>query len=71
MDRTSGGRSRKILDEIFKEKVEAELVQLTFIIDHPVSCRRSPSGSPAPVVERFELFTLREIANAFSELNDQ
>jgi lysyl-tRNA synthetase, class II len=63
----------KILDEIFKEKVEPELVQPTFITDHPVElsplAKRKP-GNPA-LVERFELFmTSREIANAFSELND-
>jgi lysyl-tRNA synthetase, class II len=63
----------KILDEIFKEKVEPELVQPTFIIDHPVElsplAKRKPDN-PA-LVERFELFiTSREIANAFSELND-
>ena len=63
----------KILDEIFKEKVEPDLVQPTFITDHPVElsplAKRKP-GNPA-LVERFELFmTSREIANAFSELND-
>ena len=63
----------KILDEIFKEKVEPELVQPTFITDHPVElsplAKRKPDN-PA-LVERFELFmTSREIANAFSELND-
>jgi lysyl-tRNA synthetase class 2 len=63
----------KILDEIFKEKVEPELVQPTFIIDHPVEL--SPLAKKKPdnpaLAERFELFiTSREIANAFSELND-
>ncbi len=63
----------KILDEIFKEKVEPELVQPTFITDHPVEL--SPLAKKKPdnpeLVERFELFiTSREIANAFSELND-
>ena len=63
----------KILDEIFKEKVEPELIQPTFIIDHPVEL--SPLAKRKPdnplLVERFELFiTSREIANAFSELND-
>jgi lysyl-tRNA synthetase, class II len=68
-----GASLGKILDEIFKEKVEPELVQPTFIIDHPVElsplAKRKPDN-PA-LVERFELFvTAREIANAFSELND-
>jgi len=63
----------KILDEIFKEKVEPELIQPAFIIDHPVEL--SPLAKKKPenpqLVERFELFiTAREIANAFSELND-
>jgi lysyl-tRNA synthetase class 2 len=63
----------KILDEIFKEKVETELIQPTFIIDYPVEL--SPLAKQKPedpsLVERFELFiAAREIANAFSELND-
>lgn len=68
-----GAALGKILDEIFKEKVEPELIQPTFIIDHPVEL--SPLAKRKPdnpnLVERFELFiTSREIANAFSELND-
>ncbi len=68
-----GATLGKILDEIFKEKVEPELIQPTFIIDHPVEL--SPLAKRKPenpgLVERFELFiTSREIANAFSELND-
>ncbi|MEW6586663.1 MAG: amino acid--tRNA ligase-related protein, partial [Nitrospirota bacterium] len=63
----------KVLDEIFKERVEPLLVQPTFIIDHPVElsplAKRKPDN-PA-LTERFELFIAsREIANAFSELND-
>jgi lysyl-tRNA synthetase class 2 len=68
-----GATLGKILDEIFKETVEPELVQPTFIIDHPVELSplaKRKSENPA-LVERFELFiTSREIANAFSELND-
>lgn len=63
----------KVLDEIFKEKVEPELVQPTFIIDHPVELSplaKRKTDDPS-LTERFELFiTSREIANAFSELND-
>lgn len=63
----------KILDEIFKEKVEPGLIQPTFIIDHPVELSplaKRKSDRPE-LVERFELFIAsREIANAFSELND-
>jgi lysyl-tRNA synthetase class 2 len=69
----AGAGLGKILDEIFKDKVEPGLVQPTFIIDHPVDL--SPLAKRKPdnpgLVERFELFIAsREIANAFSELND-
>jgi lysyl-tRNA synthetase class 2 len=69
----NGASLGKILDEIFKVKVEPELIQPTFIIDHPVELSplaKRKADNPA-LVERFELFvTSREIANAFSELND-
>jgi lysyl-tRNA synthetase class 2 len=63
----------KLLDEVFKEYVEPRLVQPTFVLDFPIEisplakpCRDDPS-----LAERFELFVHgREIANAFSELND-
>ncbi|MEW5746553.1 MAG: lysine--tRNA ligase [Nitrospirota bacterium] len=73
LDIPTGSSHAKVLDEIFKEFVEPELVQPTFIIDYPVEL--SPLAkrkADAPeLVERFELFIAsREIANAFSELND-
>jgi lysyl-tRNA synthetase class 2 len=73
IDVPEGSSMGKILDEIFKEKVEPGLIQPTFIIDHPVEL--SPLAKRKPdnplLVERFELFICsREIANAFSELND-
>ncbi|MEG1303529.1 MAG: lysine--tRNA ligase, partial [Lachnospiraceae bacterium] len=62
-----------ILSLIFEEFVEDKLVQPTFIMDHPVEisplAKRKPED--AEYTERFELFiTSREMANAFSELND-
>ena len=73
LDIKAGASLSNILDEIFKEFVEPELVQPTFIIDYPVELSplaRRKKDNP-DLVERFELFiTSREIANAFSELND-
>ena len=62
-----------ILNLFFEEYVEEKLDQPTFIMDHPVEI--SPLAKRKPqdpnYTERFELFiTKREIANAFSELND-
>lgn len=73
IDIPEGSSMGKILDEIFKEKVEPGLIQPTFIIDHPVELSplaKRKADNPG-LVERFELFICsREIANAFSELND-
>ena len=62
-----------ILNLLFEEYVEEKLVQPTFIMDHPVEisplAKRKPENPE--YTERFELFiTCREMANAFSELND-
>lgn len=63
----------KILDEIFKDIVEPHLREPTFVIDYPVelSPLAKRKKDEPEFVERFELFiAAREIANAFSELND-
>ena len=57
----------------FEEFCEEKLIQPTFIMDHPLSIspltKKKPSDSTK--VERFELFIYgREMANAYSELND-
>lgn len=63
----------KLIDEIFGAKCEKSYVQPTFIIDYPVEMspltkkHREKQG----LVERFELMINgKEIANAYSELND-
>ena len=73
IDVDSSATLAKALDEIFKEIVEPDLIQPTFITDYPVElsplAKRKPDNPE--LVERFELFIAsREIANAFSELND-
>jgi lysyl-tRNA synthetase, class II len=71
MDDTMG--KGKLIDQIFGEKCEPNLIQPTFITDYPIEMsplakkHRSTNG----LVERFEAICNRkEIANSFSELND-
>ena len=62
-----------IVNEIFEETVEPNLQQPTFITDYPIEISplaRRKDTNPA-LTDRFELYIAgREIANAFSELND-
>ena len=63
----------KLIDEIFSEKCEGYFIQPTFIIDYPVemSPLTKKHRSKPGLVERFELMANgKEIANAYSELND-
>jgi lysyl-tRNA synthetase class 2 len=63
----------KLLDEIFQALVESKLVEPTFVKDYPLELSplaKPRRGNPA-LTERFELFANgKEMANAFSELND-
>jgi lysyl-tRNA synthetase class 2 len=63
----------KLIDEIFGEKVEPNLVQPTFIMDYPVEmsplCKKHRTNPN--LTERFELIVnSKELCNAYSELND-
>lgn len=63
----------KLIDELFSELCEDDFVQPTFIMDYPVemSPLTKKHRSKAGLVERFELMINgKEIANAYSELND-
>ena len=63
----------KLVDEIFGGKCEKHYIQPTFIIDYPVemSPLTKKHRSKPGLVERFELIINgKEIANAYSELND-
>lgn len=71
VDETMG--KGKLIDEIFGEKCEPNYIQPTFITDYPVEmsplCKRHRENPD--YTERFELMINgKEIANAYSELND-
>ena len=63
----------KLIDQLFGSKCEMHFIQPTFIIDYPVemSPLTKKHRSKPGLVERFELIINgKEIANAYSELND-
>jgi lysyl-tRNA synthetase, class II len=71
MDDTMG--KGKLIDQIFGEKCEPNLIQPTFITDYPIemSPLAKKHRTRPGLVERFEAICNRkEIANSFSELND-
>ena len=71
MDDTMG--KGRLIDQIFGEKCEQQLIQPTFITDYPIemSPLAKKHRSKPGLVERFEaICNSKEIANSFSELND-
>ena len=73
IERVDAMNRPKLLDELFGVHVEAKIVVPTFVIDYPMDLSplaKPKRGNPA-LTERFELFANgKELANAFSELND-
>jgi len=71
VDETMG--KGKLIDEIFGEKCEGNFIQPTFITDYPIemSPLTKVHRDNPELTERFELMVCgKEIANAYSELND-
>jgi lysyl-tRNA synthetase class 2 len=73
IEKTDTMSRSKLLDELFGLLVESQLERPTFVVDYPVELSplaKPKRGNPS-LTERFELFARgRELANAFSELND-
>lgn len=73
LDVKEGSTKGEIISLVFEEKVEKHLIQPTFILDYPieVSPLAKKKEDDPMFTYRFEAFiTCREMANAFSELND-
>ena len=68
-----GAGRGKLIDKLFGELVEPDLIQPTFVLDHPKELSplaKEKRGEPH-LTERFEMYLAgMEIFNAFSELND-
>ena len=63
----------EVINEVFEEMVEHKLIQPTFVYGHPleISPLAKKNTDNPQYTDRFEVFIMqREIANAFSELND-
>ena len=63
----------KLMDELFQFHVESKIERPTFVVDYPkeLSPLAKPKRGNPELTERFELFARgKEMANAFSELND-
>ncbi len=73
IDDLDGMPRTKLIDQLFGEFVEPKLQQPTFVVDFPIeiSPLAKPKRGDPTLAERFELFIRgKELANAFSELND-